>query len=138
MRRFHWLFKFNKSARILVAGLLVVGMLGGCTKPFINVQVDVDTCPSGAGGQGKPIPMGLCSSDNQYTGTIKPAGYEVCKDFNGNVIACTGNEQCTGPANVSACNSPTGMDANRRVCKTVWVQSAAGSMNGSCVCTGYY
>jgi hypothetical protein len=24
------------------------------------------------------------------------------------------------------------------VCKTLWVQSAAGSMNGSCVCTGYY
>ena len=131
-------FNLNKIARTLVSSLLLVGMLGGCTKPFINVEVAVDTCPSGAGGSGKPIPQGACSSDGGYTGTIKPAGYEVCKDVTGAVIACTGNEQCTGPANVSACNAPTGMDANRKVCKTLWVQSAAGSMNGSCVCTGYY
>jgi len=88
-----WFFKFNKSARTLVACFLVVGLLGGCTKPFVNVEVEVDSCQA---GQGKPIkdgqPQGFCNSDGGYTGTIKPAGYEVCKNVTGAVIACTGNE----------------------------------------------
>lgn len=134
MRTLQQLFKLNRTACNLVGGLLLVGLLGGCT-PLVNVAVQVDTTCSSGGGPGRPLePPGACSVMNPYSGPLLPQNYKVCKDFNNVTIPCTGNENCTGP---NRCNNSPGNE-NRKICKTVWKQSAAGSMNGACTCTSNY
>ena len=53
MRTLRQLFKFKETACNLAVGLLLAGLLDGCTEPFVNVIVQVDTCQ--AGGAGKPF-----------------------------------------------------------------------------------
>jgi hypothetical protein len=138
MRTLRTLFKPKVTTWNLVGGLLLVGLLGGCTTPLVNVAVQVDTCPSGGGGPRTPLdPPGYCSinSTAPYNGPLIPQNYKVCKAFDGTTINCTGNEMCTGSTS-RVCNDPPGNDSNRKPCKSVWKQSAAGSMNGDCSCYG--
>jgi len=133
------LFEPKVTTWNLVGGLLLVGLLGGCTTPFVNVVVQVDTCPSGSGGPRTPLdPPGACTLNtaNPYNGPLIPQNYKVCKDFNNNTIPCTGNEMCTGTTSRVCADSPG--NENRKLCKSVWKQSAAGSMNGTCVCTSLW
>lgn len=151
METFQWLITFTRTARSLVAGLLLAGLFGGCgTTPLVNVAVQVDTCPSGSSRS--PLPggglpgggLGACSLNpaNPYVGPLIPANttpnppypYKVCKDATNKIVSCTGNEQCTGGR---VCNDPPGSE-NRKTCKSVWTQSAAGSTNGNCACTSDY
>ena len=138
------LFKSKGTACSLGVGLLLAGLLGGCQTPFIDIKVQVDNtagaCPSGGTRIITPPDggMGACSIDprSPYTGPLIPQNYKVCKDFNNNIIACTGNEMCTG-SNSRVCNDPPGNET-RKICKSVWKQSAAGSMNGTCSCTSIF
>ena len=65
MRTLRKLFKFKGTACSLTVGLLLAGLLGGCTEPFVNVAVQVDTTCQ-AGGMGRPIvdppPPGACTA----------------------------------------------------------------------------
>jgi len=137
MRTVRQLFKLKRSVYNLVGGFLLAGLLGACT-PLVNVAVEVDnTCSSGGGGPGRSIePPGACilNPATPYNGPLIPANYKVCKDFNNNTIACTGNEMCTG---IRVCANSPGSE-NRKICKSVWKQSAAGSMNGTCSCTSNF
>jgi hypothetical protein len=115
--------------------LIVLTALSGCTEPFVKVTVQVDTCPSG--GQREPIPdPGVCSLNptNPYVGPLIPSNHKVCKNVNNQTIACTGNEQCTGGR---VCNTNPGTEG-RITCKSVWKESAPGSMSGTCTCTHLY
>jgi len=125
--------RFNpaRTACSLVGGLLLTGLLTACWA--VNTYVQVDTCPQGSvrvieGG------AGACSVINPYSGPLLPQNYKVCKDINNLTISCTGNEICTSG---NRCNDSPGNE-NRKVCKTVWKQSAAGSMDGACICTSNY
>jgi len=64
MRTLRQLFKFKGTACSLGVGLLVAGLLGGCTTPFVNVVVEVDTCQAGGTGRsfGPPPPPGACTT----------------------------------------------------------------------------
>jgi len=127
------LFKLRRTAWSLVGGLLLVGLLGGCSTPFIDidVSVQVDTCPSGAGGPRQPLPEpGACT--NGGTGSIPPPPATICKNASGAPMNCPTGATCTSGYK---CGSPPGTE-NRKTCKTIWTQISGTS--GSCICTGYY
>ena len=123
------LFKFNNATRNLVAGLLLAGLLGGCTEPFVKVTVQVDTCQ--AGGMGKQIdelpPPGGCitpfiswaghSADglwNSSTGLQIPAG---------SGLTCASGVKCQATPGSCGIGKP---------CKS-WYRPS----NQSCVCDCY-
>jgi hypothetical protein len=140
MRTFQQIFSFTKAARTLAAGILLAGLLSGCTTPFVNVVVQVDSCQ--AGGPGKPpnIPMpgvGLCVFANPTTGPIPPPPATICKDHNLSIIPCPANATCTsGPGRCDA-NTP-GSNRSGKICKTIWVQSATHPTEGACDCNTNY
>lgn len=134
MRNLPQRLNLARTACSLIGGLLLAGLLTACWE--VNTYVKVDTCPPGSVriiNDGDPG-AGACSVMNPYTGPLLPQNYKVCKDFNNVTIPCTGNENCTGP---NRCNNSPGNE-NRKICKTVWKQSAAGSMDGTCNCTSNY
>ena len=138
MRTFPQVFTFNKAARTLAAGLLLAGLLGGCTTPFVNVVVQVDSCQAGGPGN-PPLPLGpgQCIFASPTTGPIPPPPATICKDHNLNVITCPANVTCTsGPGRCDA-NSP-GKDRSGKICKTIWVQSATHPTEGACDCNAFY
>jgi len=142
MRILRQLFNLKRTACNLVGGLLLVGLLGGCT-PLVNVAVQVDNTCSSGGSPSRSIESpapGTCSLNpaTPYNGPLIPANYKVCKDFNHNTVACTGNEMCTGSTGSRVCNDPPGSELGRKMCKSVWTQSVAGSMNGTCQCTSAF
>jgi hypothetical protein len=122
--------QFHKAVRSIAAGFMLFGLLGACTK--VNVQVDTCAAP---GGTRTPLPEpGACSVMNPYSGPLLPQNYKVCKNSSGQTVSCTGNEMCTSG---NRCNDAPGSE-NRKICKTVWTQSSAGSMDGTCNCTSNY
>jgi hypothetical protein len=130
-----WPKRFNLARSIysLVGGLLLTGLLTACWEVNTYVQVE-NTCSPGSPRVIPSPEPGACSVINPYTGPLLPANYKVCKDVTGATITCTGNENCTSG---NRCNDAPGSQ-NRKVCKTVWTQSAAGSMNGACNCSSNY
>ena len=56
MRNLRQLFQLKGTTWSLVGGVLLAGLLGGCTTPLIDVKVSVDnTCPTGGSGMRVPI-----------------------------------------------------------------------------------
>jgi hypothetical protein len=141
MRNLRQLFQLKRRAWSLVGGVLLAGLLGGCQTPFIDIKIEVaNTCSPGSTRSSIPDDGGagacILNPANPYNGPLIPTNHKVCKDFNNNTVACTGNEMCTG-ATSRVCNSSPGSE-NRKTCKSVWKQSAAGSINGTCTCTSNY
>lgn len=128
------LLKFNGTMRSLGVGLLVAGLLGGCTQPFVNVIVQVDT-PSCQAGEGKtiesPPPPGGCN--NGGTGLIVVSPNTICKNASGTPINCQSSFMCS--AGNKCLNGNPGTE-NRKACKTIWTQTSGN--NGSCTCTSNY
>ena len=58
--------QFKLTAHSLIAGLILAGLLGGCTEPFVKVTVQVDTCQAGGMGKqfGPPPEIGACMKNN--------------------------------------------------------------------------
>lgn len=131
MRTLRQLFKFKETACNLAVGLLLAGLLDGCTEPFVNVIVQVDTCQ--AGGAGKPFgplePPGACQTKQLTTRT------DANEYSNNNAWDMVTNKRITDHthfcnANTTKCQSSPGSKVCSgfdKPCMTKWT-------NGSCIC----
>jgi len=116
------LFKVKGTACSLACGLLLAGLISGCTEPFVKVAVQVDTCQ--AGGMGKPIdelsPPGLC---NVMTYSGSAVGF--IDDNNGGVIP---------PGSPLSCSASYKCKALPGTCVSGVACKSHRATNGSCYC----
>jgi hypothetical protein len=128
----------KKSAQKIVVGtLLMIGLLEGCTHPFIDVSVKVDTCPPSTGTRvvstGSP-PEGVdggCRSTMPLT---------TATDAFGALNAANSNQPITD--HVHLCNAGTWMcqaspgscfmGGQWKLCKTYFAPTTGN--NGNCAC----
>jgi hypothetical protein len=124
------LFKPKGSAVSLMAGLMLVGLLGACN----TVTVIVDSCPPGnmRSTIGDPFDgPGGCNPGVPHTGLI-PSG-TICKNTGGTIITCPAGATCISGS--TKCPSPPGTcPGTRKSCKTNWTESTPGSTSGTCLC----
>ena len=138
MRNLRQIFKSNRTSWSLVGGLLLAGLLGGCSTPFIDISVQVDSCPSGSTTGDTRIPIlprgaGTCFAGVPHTGQI-PSG-TMCKNTTGQIINCPANAQCSSGS--KKCPNPPGTCGRTATpCRTTWTQSTSGSTSGTCICGG--
>ncbi len=128
MRTLRKLFKFKGTACSLTVGLLLAGLLGGCTEPFVNVAVQVDTTCQ-AGGMGRPIgdppPPGACTAPY-----VSWAG----KSADGFWNSQTGLQIPGGSGLTCASGSVKCQSTNPGTCTMVPCKSWYRPSNQSCLC----
>lgn len=138
MRALRQLFKFKGTACSLAVGLLLAGLLAGCTEPFVNVIVQVDTCQAGSTGKpfGPPPPPGACMKTSVLTVPTDPNLYNNGY-FNTatKTILYDHTHRCnTGGTNKMCQSSPgsTYCSGIPTQCKTRFTPT--GGSNGTCDC----
>jgi hypothetical protein len=138
MRTLLQLLDFNGTVWNLGVSLLLAGLLGGCSEPFVNVIVQVDTCQAGGMGKqfGEPSPPGACQPTAVLTVPTDPnlfnAGY-----FNTatRTILDDHDHRCnTGGTNKICKSSPgsTMCGGVFKTCKTRFTPTSGN--NGTCTC----
>jgi hypothetical protein len=130
METFRQQLSLSKTVLNLVFPIIVTGLLSGCTKPLVNVEVNVDTCQ--AGGPRTPLPGGIGACNNGGTGPIVVSN-SICKDSGGKTITCQSSFQCTAG---NKCLDGNPGNENRKLCKTKWTQTSGN--NGNCLCNTDY
>jgi hypothetical protein len=132
-------WKFKRIACSLAVGLLLAGLLGGCTEPFVNVVVQVDTTCQ-AGGMGRPIGEppgpGACiltpvltapTDPNLFnTGYFNTATKTILSDHNHRCNAGGTNKMCQSSPGSTMCGGIN------KICKTRFTPTSGN--NGNCTC----
>ena len=137
MRNFRRLFKLKQTAWSLIGGLMLAGLLGGCQTPFIDIKVQVDTCPPGGAGRSIPIDppiVGACTPTPPLTDLTDP-------NLNNNGYFNTATKT-TLFDHIHRCNASTWMCQSNpgstfcgginKVCKTRFTPTSGN--NGNCLC----
>lgn len=138
MRPLRQLLGFNGTVWNLGVSLLLAGLLGGCTEPFVNVIVQVDTCQ--AGGMGKPFgpspEPGACIPTAVLTVPTDPnkfgAGYyntatkTILTDHTHLCNAGGANKMCQSSPGSNLCGGVS------KLCKTRFTPTSGN--NGDCIC----
>jgi len=138
MRTLGQLFELEGTARNLLGGLLLAGLLGGCGLPLIDIDVQVvntaGACPSGGTRVGTDLPAGGgCITDPAISSPTDANKYGNAKDMGtGQPITdhnhmCTSGFICASNPGSKYCPFPT-----VKACKTRWYQTSG--MNGTCQC----
>lgn len=135
MRTLRQLLSFNRTVWNLGVSLLLAGLLGGCTEPFVNVIVQVDTCQAGGGKPfGPPPPPGACNPTPPLTALTDPnlfgAGYyntATKTKLNDHTHRCnTGTWMCQSSPGSTLCGGIS------KTCITRFTPTSGN--NGNCTC----
>ena len=116
--------------------LLLVGLLGGCQKPFIDVEVQVvatagGACPSG----GKVTDLGAgggCITDPAISSPTDANKYGNAKDVGTGQTITDHSHMCTSGFMCASNPGSKYCPITPKPCKTLWTQTSG--MNGTCQC----
>ena len=126
------MLKFNGTMWSLGIGLLLAGLLGGCTKPLVNVEVNVDTCQAGAMGRSieEPPAPGACNLSPILTAPTDANRYNNAWDMVSNTKITDHTHMCNAGGTNRTCSSNPGSQlcgGTYKLCITKW-------NNGACSC----
>ncbi len=139
MRTSRQLWKFERVACSLAVGFLLAGLLGGCTEPFVNVVVQVDTCQAGGGRPfGPPPEPGACMKTPVLTAPTDPNLYNSGY-FNTatNTILYDHDHRCNAGGTNKMCQSSPGSTTCGGIpkqCKTRFTPTSGNNGNCDCGC----
>jgi hypothetical protein len=137
MRNLRQVFNHKGAAWSLVGGLLLAGLLSGCGSgsKFVEVQVQVDTCPSGGpmrtlseGGACRPTPqLQDPTNANLYNNAKNTATGLAITD---SVHMCNaGTYMCQSSPGTKLCGG------TYKPCKTLYTPDAPpNGLTGNCQC----
>ena len=134
MRTLRPLFMSKRTASNLAVGLFLAGLLAGCTKPLVNVEVNVDTCQAGGMGRpiGEPPEPGACNPSPVLTAPTDANRYNNAWDMVSNTKITDHTHMCNAGGTNRTCQSNPGSQVcfpsgTNKICITKW-------NNGACSC----